>query len=53
MTLFSNLRDRMEKHARYRQTLNELRSVSPDVANDLNLGLADMERVARKAVYGH
>ena len=49
--LFTSLRSRMEKHARYSRTLAELRALPLDVKLDLDIaGIED--KVAREAVYG-
>ncbi|SDY27153.1 hypothetical protein [Citreimonas salinaria] len=51
MTFISNLRARMARRARYRQTVYELRKLPLDIKLDLDIaGIED--RVARQAVYG-
>ncbi|MGR3495314.1 hypothetical protein [Citreimonas sp.] len=51
MTMFTDLRARMARRARYRQTVYELRRLPIDVKLDLDIaGIED--RVARQAVYG-
>ena len=50
--LFSTLRDTIEKRARYRHTVAELRALPLDVALDLDIYPGDAERIAAQAVYG-
>ncbi|MEC3862536.1 hypothetical protein VK792_14680 [Mesobacterium sp. TK19101] len=52
MTLFTNLRSRMAKAAAYRRTVNEIRRMPKDVADDLGIYPGDARRMAYRAVYG-
>ena len=51
-TLFSSLRDRLQKNAEYRRTVDEIRRMPLDVALDLDIYPGDAERIAYTAVYG-
>ncbi|WP_323765546.1 hypothetical protein [Marinovum sp.] len=46
------LRDRLQKHAAYRRTAKELRSMPLSTAIDLGLFHDDAEKMAARAVYG-
>lgn len=50
--MFTSLRSRLEKRARYNRTLAELRAMPRDVAADLDFAPDDFPRIARTAVYG-
>jgi hypothetical protein len=51
MTLFTDIRSRLARRARYTRTVSELRRLPLDVKLDLDIaGIED--RVARRAVYG-
>ncbi|EPX78495.1 hypothetical protein [Salipiger mucosus] len=52
MTMFSTLKTRIERRARYHRAVRELRSMPLDVALDLDLDRADAHRIAHRAVYG-
>ncbi|WP_417208387.1 hypothetical protein [Antarctobacter sp.] len=52
MSLFSDIRDRMNKHAQFRATVRELASLDSAVARDLDIAPSDIQRIARQAVYG-
>mgnify|MGYP001812076391 CR=1 FL=1 len=52
MKLLTSIRQNVEKRAAYLRTLNELRSMSPEVARDLEFDRTLAARVAREAVYG-
>ena len=50
--LCDSLKTRLERHAQYRRTLRELRSMPLDVALDLDIDKGDAQRIATRAVYG-
>lgn len=50
--LYETLRDRLDRRARYRRTLRELRSLPLDTALDLDIYHGDARRIASQAVYG-
>tara|TARA_R100000750_G_scaffold50705_1_gene35648 strand:- start:3252 stop:3449 length:198 start_codon:yes stop_codon:yes gene_type:complete len=52
MTLFTDIRDRMNKHAKFRATVRELESLDAAVARDLDIAPTEIRRIARQAVYG-
>lgn len=51
MSMIADLRARMARRARYRQTVYELRKLPLDIKLDLDIAGIE-ERVARRAVYG-
>lgn len=50
--LFVKLAAALERRARYRRTVAELRAMPLDVALDLDIDRAAAPRIARRAVYG-
>ncbi|WP_323769067.1 hypothetical protein [Antarctobacter sp.] len=52
MTLFTDIRDRMNKHAQFRATVRELESLDSAVARDLDIAPSEIRRIAHQAVYG-
>ncbi|SNR97589.1 hypothetical protein [Antarctobacter heliothermus] len=52
MTLFSDIRIRMNKHAQFRATVRELESLDAVTARDLDIAPSEIRRIARQAVYG-
>lgn len=51
-TLFSGLRDRLEKRAAYNRTVAELNKMPWEMAHDLDIDKTDIHRIASQAVYG-
>lgn len=52
MSLFTQLRAAVRRHAEYHRTLNELRSIPDAMAEDLGIYPGDARRVAHAAIYG-
>lgn len=50
--LIAELRARVARYNRYRQTRDEIARMPLDVALDLDIFPGDAERIARKAVWG-
>ncbi len=51
-TMINTVKSSVEKHIRYRRTVNALRALPNQTAWDLDLFQGDAERLARRAVYG-
>lgn len=51
-TLMDRIAAFQDKRARYRRTVTALKSMSLDVALDLNINRTDADRIAAEAVYG-
>ncbi|GGB07908.1 hypothetical protein [Allosediminivita pacifica] len=49
--MMTNIRGRMARHAAYRRTLAELRSLPMDTRLDLDIAGVE-DQVARRAIYG-
>jgi len=52
MTVLSNIRVAVQKHAAYIRTRNEIAAMPQDVAIDLGLFREDADKIAWRAVYG-
>ena len=52
MSMISNFRSAMKKHAAYVRTRNEIRDMPRDMARDLGIFPEDAERIAWDAIYG-
>ncbi|MEM9854132.1 MAG: hypothetical protein AAF841_06720 [Pseudomonadota bacterium] len=52
MALLADLKTRLAKRRAYNRTVSELKSMSLDVALDLDLYPGDAEVIAARAVYG-
>lgn len=52
MTVLSNIRVAMQKHAAYVRTRNEIATMPQDVAIDLGIFREDAGEIAWRAVYG-
>ncbi|MDA7424472.1 hypothetical protein [Thalassococcus lentus] len=48
----SGMLDAIEKRAKYRRTVQEIKALPLDVALDLDIYPGDAERIAARAVYG-
>lgn len=52
MTMISQLRTALAKRAAYNETRNAIRSMTLEVALDLDIYRPDANKIARAAVYG-
>jgi len=52
MSLFTQLRAAVRRHAEYQRTLGELRGIPEAFAEDTGIYPGDARRLARAAVYG-
>lgn len=50
--IMRRIRERMEKRRKYRQTVDELRTLSSRELNDLGIHESMIERIAYEAAYG-
>ena len=50
-TLIANLRERRENYLRYRQTADELHTLSDRELADIGIARSDIPQVARESIY--